>query len=329
MKRRDFITLLGAAGATCALGWSARPAGRPKRVGVLVGLGNDLEGQIRVLALKNRLRDLGWIEGENLQLDVRWSAGEHDRIQAQAKELIALGPDVLVGASLPVVAVLQRMTRTIPIIFVIVPDPVRNGVVANQAEPEGNLTGFSTSDASMGGKWLETLRGIVPQIKRIGLLSDQESIPRGRRYFSSIEAAARPFGIEWSHLSLRGAADIDHALDSLAREPNSGLIVLPDNLVVRHRQIIVAAAARHRLPAVYPYRYFAASGGLVSYGIDTVDLYSRAAAYVDRILRGARPADLPVQEPTKYELVINLKAAKVLGFEVPPTLVACANEVIE
>ena len=329
MRRRELITLLGGAGAAWALGLSAHPIERMKRVGMVVGMTNDLEGQVRVLTFKQRLRELGWVEGQNLRLDVRWSAGDLDRMHAQAKELIALEPDVLVGASLPVVATLQRMTQSIPIIFLVVPDPVRNGFVANQAKPEGNLTGFSSTEAPMGGKWLEILRGIAPQITRLGLMSDPMTIPRSRRYVSSIEDAAHPFGIELSNLSVRGADDIERALEQLAREPASGLIVLPDNTVVRHRERIVALAAQYKIPAIYPYRYFARSGGLVSYGIDTVDLYSRAAPYVDRILRGAKPADLPVREPTKFELVINLKAAKTLGFDVPPTLVACANEVIE
>jgi putative ABC transport system substrate-binding protein len=313
----------------CALGMSAQPAERPKRVGLLVGMADDLDGRLRVMTFQRRLRQLGWIDGENLQLDIRWSAGDLDRMHAQAQELIGFSPDVLVGASLPVAATFQHMTRSIPIVFLVVPDPVRNGFVANQAEPEGNLTGFASFDSSMGGKWLEILRGIASRIARLGLMSDPMSIARGRRYISSIEDAARPFGIEIRNFSVRSAGDIELAVDQLGREPGGGLIVLPDNTVVHHRELIVSRAALRRLPAVYPYRYFAASGGLVSYGIDTVDLYSRAAPYVDRILRGAKPGELPVQEPIKFELVINLNAAKMIGVDVPPAVIACANEVIE
>jgi putative ABC transport system substrate-binding protein len=328
MNRREFITLLGGMGAVCGLGVRAPAEEGPRRVGMLIGMANDAEGQIRVGTFKQKLAQLGWIDGKNLQIDIRWSSGDLDCLRAYADELIGLAPDVLVGTGLPVTAMLQQRTRSIPIIFLVVPDPVRNGFVANQAKPEGNLTGFTNFEFSMGAKWLEILREIAPDVARLGLMFDPAAIPRGRQYISSIEDAARPFGIGLESLMVHSPTDIERAVDHFAREPDSALIVLPDSTVVRHRELIVSLTAQHRLPAVYPYRYFVTSGGLVSYGIDTIDLYSRAAPYADRILRGAKPADLPVQEPTKFELVINQTTANKLGLDVPPTLLACANEVL-
>ncbi len=328
MNRREFMSLFGALGAVYALGARVRAEEGPRRVGLLVGMTNDAEGKARVAAFKQALGRLGWTAGKNLQLDIRWSSGDPNRIEAYGKELIGLAPDVLVSASLPVTASLQRRTRSIPIVFLVVPDPVRNGIVANQAKPEANLTGFATFEFSMGAKWLEVLREIAPDVARVGLLFDPAATPRARRYISAIEDAARPSGTALENLAVCNDAEIERAVAHLASKARSGLIILPDNTMVRHRHLIASLAARHGVPAVYPYRYFAQSGGLVSYGIDTVDLYSQAATYVDRILRGAKPADLPVQESSKFEMVINLKAAQVLGLDIPPTLIARADEVV-
>ncbi len=328
MNRREFIALLGGMAAAYGLGTHVQASEGPRRVGMLVGMANEPEGQIRVAAFKQNLARLGWVDGKNLQLDIRWSSGDLDRTKAYADELIGLAPDVLVGASAPVAVTLQQRTRSIPIVFLVVPDPIRNGIVTNQARPDGNLTGFTNFKSSMGAKWLEILREIAPSVGRLGLMFDPAAIPRGRQYITSIEDAARPFGIELENLIIHSAADVERTIAQFAREPNSGLIVLPDNAMVSHRQLIVSSAAKHGLPAIYPYRYFATDGGLISYGIDTVDLYARAAPYVDRILRGAKPADLPVQEPAKFELVINKTAAKNLGLDISPVLMAYANEVI-
>jgi putative ABC transport system substrate-binding protein len=328
MNRREFITLLSGMGAVYGLGARAQASEGPRRVGMLIGIANEPEGQVRVAAFKQNLARLGWVDGKNLQLDIRWSSGDPDRAKAHADELIGLAPDVLVGASSLVAVALQQRTRSIPIVFLVVPDPVRNGIVTNQARPDGNLTGFTNFEFSMGAKWLEILGEVAPGASRLGLMFDPAAISRGRQYVASIEDAARPLGIELENLMIGNAADVEHTIARFAREPDGGLIVLPDTATVCHRKLIVSSAAKHRLPAIYPYRYFATSGGLVSYGVDTVDLYARGAAYVDRILRGAKPADLPVQEPAKFELVINKTAAKNLGLDISPVLMAYANEII-
>ncbi len=328
MNRREFMGLCGALGGVYAVGARVRAEEGPRRVGMLVGMGNDSEGEARLAAFTQALGRLGWTVGKNLQLDVRWASGDPNRIEAYGQELVASAPDVLVSGSLPVTASLQRRTRSIPIVFLVVPDPVRNGIVANQARPEGNVTGFATFEVSMGAKWYEVLREIAPDVARVGLLFDPTATGRARRYLSAIEDVARPFGTELENLAVHNEAEIEYAIARLARDARSGLIILPDNTTVRHRGLIASLAARHRLPAVYPYRYFAQSGGLVSYGLDTVDIYSQGATYVNRILRGAKPADLPVQESSKFEMVINLKAAGMLGLDIQPTLFARANEVI-
>jgi ABC-type uncharacterized transport system substrate-binding protein len=328
MNRRNVITLLGGMGAVYGAGLGAWAGERPRRIGMLIGMADDQAGRVRIATFKQKLADLGWAEGKNLQIDVRWTRGDLGCLRAYADELIALQPDVLVGSSLPVTATLAQRTKTIPIVFLVVPDPVRNGFVVDQAKPDRNLTGFTNFEFSMGAKWLEVLRQIAPSVSRLGLMFDPSAILHGRRYISSIMEAARPSGLEVENLMVSSADDLEGAIARLGRGPDGGLIVLPDVSMVRHREAIVSLAARYGVPAVYPYRYFATSGGLVSYGIDTVDLYSRAAPYVDRILRGATPADLPIQEPTRFELVINLNVAKALGLEIPPTLLACANEVL-
>jgi ABC-type uncharacterized transport system substrate-binding protein len=331
MNRRHVLSLLAAAGTTQALGLrigAAQAPHPPRRIGMLVGVANDREGQLRVATFRQHLQRLGWVEGDNVEIVVRWSAGDPASVRAYADELIGLAPDVLVGTSLPVTAMLQQRTRSIPIVFLVVPDPVLNGFVANQARPGGNLTGFTNFESSMGAKWLETLREIAPRTDRLGVMFDPASGAQSERFLAAIAAAAQPSEISLHSLPVHNDAEIAAAIAQFAGAPNSGLVVLPGNGLVCHRALLVKLAAQHRLPTVYPYRYFVESGGLVSYGIDTVDIFARSAAYVDRILRGAAPADLPVQEPQKFELVINKAAAGELGLDISPALVARANEVL-
>jgi ABC-type uncharacterized transport system substrate-binding protein len=323
------ISLLGGAAVAWPLAAHAQqPTDSMRRVGVLLGIADDAVGQIRVRVFEQQLRELGWAVGKNLQIDYRWAAGDPDRIEAYATELVGLAPQVILSTSTPVTAALRRKTSSIPVVFVVVTDPVGAGFVTNLARPEGNITGFTNFEFSIGGKWLEILKEIAPRVARVGLMFNPTT--DARKYFgSSIEAAAPSFAVEPINVPIHGSAEIEHAINDLARKTNGGLIVLADNTAVRHRDLIVSLAAQHRLPAIYPYRYFVVGGGLVSYGIDTVDLYRRAAFYVDRILRGAKPGALPVQQPTKFELVINLKTAKALSLELSSTLLARANEVFE
>jgi putative ABC transport system substrate-binding protein len=331
MNRRHALSLLAAAGTAQALGLgvgAAQAPHPPRRIGMLVGVANDREGQLRVATFRQHLQRLGWVEGDNVEIAVRWSGGDLAKIRAYADELVGLAPDILVGTSLPVTATLHQRTRSIPIVFLVVPDPVLNGFVANQARPGGNLTGFTNFESSMGAKWLETLREIAPRTDRLAVMFDPASSAQSERFLTVIAAAAQPSEIGVHSMAVRNAAEITAAIEQFASAPNGGLVVLPGNGLVCHRALLAALTARHRLPAVYPYRHFVQSGGLISYGIDTVDVFARSAAYVDRILRGAAPADLPVQEPQKFELVINKAAAAALGLEISPALVARANEVI-
>jgi putative ABC transport system substrate-binding protein len=330
MRRRDFIGLL--AGGAVAWPFMARTqsTGRMRRIAMLLGLENDHEGQVRVTAFQQRLRELGWIEGKNVEIDVRWASGDTNRIRAHAEELVRLTPDVIVASSTPVAATLRTMTQSIPIVFAVVTDPVGNGLVTNLARPEGNLTGFTNSEVSMGGKWLEILKEIAPRIATFGVMFDPSNSPNMRSHYRpSMEAAARAFEAKLIDAPVHDPDAIERVVASLARQPDTGLIVLPDNTTVRYRDLITALAAKYRLPAIYPYRYFSKSGGLASYGVDTVDLFGQAATYVDRVLRGSKPADMPVQPPSRFEFVINLKTAKALGLEMPPTLLARADEVFE
>ena len=329
MQRRDFVALLASAGVAWALAARAQAPARLPRVGVLAGIANDADGQVRIKAFQRRLGELGWAERNNIETDIVWTSGEPDRVRSGAAELLARSPDVLVSAGLPTTVALRQKTQSIPIVFLVVPDPVDHGFATNLAQPEGNLTGFTNFDTLIGGKWFEILKQIAPHVERIGLMFDPQLFPRGRREIPSIAAAAGASGGRLTSLAVHSAADIEKSIADLSREPNSGLIVLSDNTVVRHRELITSLAAAHGLPAIYPYRYFATCGGLVSYGMDTIDLYARAAQYVDRILRGAKVAELPIQHPTKFELVINLKAARALGLDVSPILIAGASEVFE
>jgi ABC-type uncharacterized transport system substrate-binding protein len=328
MQRREFIGLIGSA-ATWPLSARAQQSDRKRRVGVLMGLAaDDPEAQDRIAAFEQALQQLGWTDGGNLQIDYRRGAGETDPTRKYAAELVALAPDVILASGGSVVGALLQATRTVPIVFTQTPDPVAAGFVSSLARPGGNVTGFTTAEYGMSAKWLELLKEIVPGLTRAAVLRDP-SIPAGIGQFASIQSVAPSFGIELSPIDVRDAGEIERAVTAFARGPNSGLIVTSSGSAAVHRELIITLAARYRLPAVYNYRYFATAGGLISYGPDPIDQYRRAAGYVDRILKGEKPGDLPVQAPTKYELTINLKTAKALGLAVPPTLLSRANEVIE
>jgi putative tryptophan/tyrosine transport system substrate-binding protein len=331
MRRRDFITfLVGGVAAGAFAARAQQPTTPMRRVGMLMALLNDSEREIRVQTFQRALRERGWVEGKNLQIDYRSAVGDPERIKTYAAELVGLAPDVIVGTSTPVAMALRHATQSIPIVFVAVTDPVANGLVTNYAQPEANFTGFTNFEVSMGGKWIALLKEIAPRTRRVGLVFNPANVPTMRSYYApSLDATSRAMGVELMDVPVRDPDDIGRAFDDLARESDVGVVVLPDLTTVRYRDLVVASSARLACPAVYPYRYFATAGGLLSYGIDTVDLYGRAAAYVDRILRGAKPADLPVQLPAKFEFTINLKTAKMLGLEVPSTLLARVNEVFE
>src|SRR5262245_37409173 len=328
MRRREFITLIGGA-AAWPLAARAQQGERMRRIGVLIGLAeNDAEAQARVIAFREELRKQGWAEGRNVQIDFRWAVGDDERVRAFAKELVDLQPDVLVAHSTPETAALLHQTHAIPIVFVQVVDPVGSGFVQSFARPGGNATGFTNHDqATLGGKWLELLKQIAPSVTRVTFIFNPETMPI--YLLRSVEAAPPSFGVKLIPAPVRDTGEIERAISEFAREPNGGLLVLPDIFTGSHREPIIAQAALHRLPAIYPFRFFATSGGLMSYGIEPVALYRQAAAYVDRILRGAKPGTLPVQAPTKIELVINLKTAKALGLTIPPGVLAIADEVIE
>ena len=329
MRRRDFITLLGGAGAW-PIAARAQQGQRMRRVGVLVAAAaDDPEYQARNAAFLQSLQQLGWADGRNVRIDTRWATTNSDDVRKHAAELAALAPDVLVAATGTItVAALLQATRTVPIVFVVVIDPVGAGFVASLARPGGNATGFTTFEYGMSGKWLELLKEIAPGTTRVAVLRDP-AIASGIGQFGAIQAVAPSLKVELSPVDVRDAGEIESAVTAFARSANGGLIVTPSALTTRYRDLIVALAARHKLPAVYANRYFVTGGGLTFYGPDFIDQYRRAAGYVDRILKGEKPADMPVQAPTKYELVINLKTAKALGLAVPPSLLARADEVIE
>jgi ABC-type uncharacterized transport system substrate-binding protein len=331
MKRREFISLIGGAAATWPLAARAQESGRMRRVGVLLAFFDyDPESQARIAAFQHELENLGWTEGRNIQIEYRWASGDAERFRALAAELVATRPDVVVAHATASAEALARETRTIPIIFAMVSDPVGSGLAASLSEPGKNATGFTNFETSMGAKWVEFLKELSPRLARVGLLFNPETAPRrGSIYLPSVEAAARSFGIDSIRATVSNAAQIEDAIAMLSRRPDSGLIVMPDVFMTNHRELITALAIRHVLPAIYPFRYFAEGGGLISYGIDVSDIFRRAAGYVDRVLRGATPSNLPVQHPDKFELVINLKTATALRLDVPRILLAGANEVIE
>jgi len=329
MRRREFITLISGAAAAWPLAARAQQREKMRRIGVLMNLGSDdAEGQARNAAFLQGLQELGWTVGRNVRIDYRWGAGDAELFRKHASELVALAPDVILASAGSVVPSLLQATRTVPMLFTGTPDPVGAGFVESLARPGGNITGFMNYEYGISGKWLELLKEIAPGTTRAGVIRDP-AIAAGLGLWGAVQTAAPSFGIEVSPVNVRDASEIERAITAFARGPNSGLIVTGSTLAGVHRDLIVTLAARHRLPAVYFARYFVVGGGLISYGADFNDQLRRAAGYVDRILKGEKPADLPVQASTKYELVVNLKTAKVLGLTVPPTLLATADEVIE
>ena len=328
IRRREFIAALGGA-AAWPLVTRAQQGEQMRRIGVLLSLAEtDPEMARRIAVFEQELQKLGWTKGRDINIDYRFGAADISQIRMQAAELVALAPDVIVASGFPSVAALQPATRSVPVVFVLITDPVGAGFVESLARPGGNVTGFAMFEFSMSGKWLELLKRIAPHVMRVGVLRDA-ALTAGTAQFGVIQAVASSLGVDVSPIGMRDAPEIERALTAFARSSDGGLIVTPSPLASLHRNLIIALAARHRLPAVYYQRYFITGGGLASYGPDFYDQYRRAAGYVDRILKGEKPADLPVQAPTKYETVINLKTAKALGLEIPPTLLATADEVIE
>jgi putative ABC transport system substrate-binding protein len=330
LKRREFITWLGGALTSWPIPANAQPAARVRTVGVLMGLADDAEARGRSIAFEHGLEREGWSLGQNLRIEYRYAEGNSVRMQALANELVALKPDCIVGHSTPVVTALMQVTRTIPIVFVSVSDPIGSGFVASMARPAGNMTGFTILRATITGKYLSMLKEMMPRLARVAILYNPDSAPAAGTFFlTPFVGAARELKLQSITAQVRNPTEIERNIAKLGSEPRSGLIVMPDNFTSVHRKLIISLAARFRIPTIYPYRYFAEAGGLLSYGVDAVDLFRRAAEYVSRILRGAKPADLPVQAPMKFELVINLRAAKALGLALPRVLLARADEVIE
>jgi putative ABC transport system substrate-binding protein len=329
MRRREFITLLGGTAACWSLTAHAQQPERIRRIGMLIASEENepLVGP-RVAAFRQGLNDLGWTEGRNLHIDFRWTGNDPERTQRHALELVALTPDVILAHSPPATLALSKATQSVPIVFVQIADPVGAGLVANLAHPGANVTGFATFEFAMGTKWLDLLKGIAPNLARVAVMQYAKS-PTWSGQLQVVEAAAPSLGIQVVPAGVESAADIERSIAEIGREANSGLVVLPDGLMLVHRKLIVSLSQRYRLPTIYPFRYFADDGGLLSYGIDIADVWRRAATYIDRILKGTPAGDLPVQQPTKFELVINLKTAKAFGLEIPATLLARADEVIE
>jgi putative ABC transport system substrate-binding protein len=329
MNRRKALTLLGGAAAAWPPMARAQPRDRMRRIGVLMsGVESDPVEQARLAAFLDGLQQLGWTDGRNVRIDTRWPAGGADRYRIYAAELVGLAPDVILASASASVAALQQASRSAPIVFANVIDPVGAGFVASLAQPGRNATGFTTFEYGISGKWLELLKEIAPRVTRVANLRDSLT-PVGLGQLAAIQGVAPSFGVELTPLVVRDAGEIEPAVAAFMRGPNDGLIVTIGSLTDAHRDALGKLAARHRLPAVYPFPFFVRSGGLISYGPDIIDSYRRAAGYVDRILKGEKPADLPVQQPTKIDLAINLKAAKALGLTVPDTLLARADEVIE
>jgi putative tryptophan/tyrosine transport system substrate-binding protein len=328
MRRRDVLALLACAGAW-PLAVRAQQSGQIRRLGVLLNLSeNDPEAQRLVTVFRERLAQLGWGDGY-LRIDYRWSGGDVGRVRAFAKELVELSPDVVVGYMTPAVVALQQETHSIPIVFLLVTDPVGQGIVASLAHPGSNITGFQDFEISLGTKWMEALKQITPNLKRVATIFNPRTAPYYPLYLRAIEEAASSFAVELIAVEVHDDAEIERAISDIGREPNGGLFILPDTFNFIHRRTIIALADRYRLPAVYFFPFFATEGGLISYGPDEIDMVRRAAGYVDRILKGAKAADLPVQQPTNFRLVINLKTAKALGLTIPQSLLARADEVIE
>jgi len=323
------IAGLGGTVVTWPLTTRAQTAGAMRRIGVFMNIGADgLEPATRLKAFTERLQQLGWVEGQNVQIDVRWGAGDADLVRKYSAELLAPTPDAVVASGTLIVGALQRVSRTVPIVFVLVSDPVGAGLVDNLARPGGNATGFMLYEYTLSAKWLELLREITPGVKRVAVIRDSAN-PAGTAQFGVIQGAALSLGIEVSPVNVRDGQEIERAVAAFARTANGGLIVTGSGTATVHRDLFIALAARHKLPAVYTNRFDVIAGGLMSYGPDRINQYQRAAEYVDRILKGAKPGDLPVQAPTKYELYLNAKTAKALGADIPVSLRARADEVIE
>lgn len=329
MRRREFIGLLAGAAASWPLTAGAQQSERIARIGVMISLAeSDPEAQANAAALGEGLQRLGWIEGRNIRTDYRWGVGDPGRARSAAKELLALSPDVIMPATTQMLAAVKEAHGSVPIVFVNISDPVGTGLVESLARPGGNITGFTNFEYAMGEKWLQTLKELAPDIKRTAIITNPKN-PNTALYLRAIEPTAVALGLQLTVAPVDDTAAIERTIGTLAQVPEGSLLVMPDPLTITNRDLIVALTARYRLPAAYPYRLFAASGGLLSYGIDRVDLYRRAAAYVDRVLKGAKAGDLPIQQPTKFELVINLRTAKSLGLTVPLPLLGRADEVIE
>jgi putative ABC transport system substrate-binding protein len=329
VRRREFITLIGGVMALPLVARAQQP-GRVRRIGVLMWQSaDDPDAPGRISSFAQGLQERGWSIGINVQIEYRWGAGDLDRFRKYAVELVALAPDVIIASAGSIVGALQQASRTVPIVFVMTIDPVGSGFVASLARPASNATGFTAWEFSLGGKWLELLKEIAPAVTRVAVMRDP-AVPAGSGGFAATQTVAPSMGVELTPIGVRDAAEIESGIAAFARNSSDGLIMVgPPSSVAHHRDLIIALAAQHRLPAVYPAIYFVRGGGLLSYGPDPTDQYRRAADYVDRILKGVKPADLPVQAPTKYELAINLKTAKSLGIEVPPSVLARADEVIE
>jgi len=332
MKRRQFLGVLGGAATAWPLRAQAQQADRMARLGILVGLREgDPEGELWVKTLLEALPPLGWKRGTNLQIDLRWGSNDLDQVQKAAKELVGLGPDLIQVTTTPATAAVLRETNTIPVVFSIVSDPLGSGFIKSFARPGGNATGFVNIESSMAGKWVELLKELAPGTSRISIVFNPKTAPQSPYYLKSLESAAASVALTSTVVAVNDAVAIEAAITDLGSHPNSALVVLPDIFTATkaQRDLIISLSARHRIPVVYPFALFVRAGGLASYGVDQPDLQRRAAAYVDRVLKGAKPQDLPVQLPTKFELAINLKAAKALDMNVPPTLLARADEVIE
>jgi len=331
LGRREFITLLGGAAVAWPLAARAQQPSQMHRIGVIMGYAeSDAVGQAYIAAFREGLQKLGWAEGRNIRIDFRWAAASDvESMQRFAKELVALQPDLILSNNTPTTAALLQQTRTIPIVFATVADPIGSGFVAGLPRPGGNVTGFITTEGSLGGKWLELLKEIAPRVARVAMLFNPATATYAEYYLNPFKAAGTALKVESIATPVHGLSELELVVAAHARAPNGGLVVIPDAFTNVHRAQMTSLAARYRLPAVYPYRFFAEVGGLLSYGVDRTDNFRRAATYVDKVLNGAKPSELPVQVPVKFELAINLKTAKALGLDVPPMLIARADEVID
>jgi putative ABC transport system substrate-binding protein len=329
MRRRDFIRLLASTAAAWPLEARAQQAERVRRIGLLMGTADDREGQARVAALKQGLQELGWTDGRNIQIETRFAGADSDRIRAHAAELVALAPELIVAQTTPVIRAVRQATSSIPIVMAAVNDPVEQGFVSSLAHPGGNITGFALVDFQMVGKWLEMLKEVAPGVSRAALMFNPDTSPYYYLYLRSFEAVPRSIAVEVTAAPVRNTAEVEEAIAKLGREPGGGLIVASDAFTIVHHPLLIRLAQQHRVPAVYFFRGSVSQGALMSYGPDANDNFRRSASYVDRILKGAKPADLPVQQPMKFELAINLKTAKALGLQIPDKLLALADEVIE